>query len=94
MRCEYQFTSDHKGPVKSLAFSPLNQLLLCSAGVDRNICFYNVKEKVHVKKIRTDMVIAKVAFCHDGHTIAVGSDDGQIQVYDLRKSSQEVSKFC
>lgn len=78
----------------SLAFSPLNQLLLCSGGLDKQICFFNVKERVSVKNIKTDVTIAKVAFCQDGHTIAVGSDDGQLLVYDLRKSSTEVSKYA
>ena len=35
MRVDYHFTNTHKGSVKSLAFSPLNKLLLCSVGVDR-----------------------------------------------------------
>lgn len=89
MRVDYHFTNSHKGSVKSLAFSPLNKLLLCSVGVDRQICFYDMNEKVIVKKIKTETSLSKVAFCSDGHTIAIGSDqeDGLVLVYDLRKSS-------
>ena len=74
MRADYHFTNTHKGSVKSLAFSPLNRLLLCSAGVDRSVSFYDLNEKVTVKKIKTDISISKVAFCSDGYTIAVASD--------------------
>jgi len=74
MRADHHFTNSHKGSVKSLAFSPLNRLLLCSAGSDGSVCFYDMNEKVLVKKIKTDIHLSKVAFCSDGHTIAIGSD--------------------
>jgi hypothetical protein len=35
MKADYHFKDAHKGPVKSLTFSPLNKLLLCSAGADK-----------------------------------------------------------
>ena len=55
-----------------------------------------MNEKVSIKKIKTDISISKVSFCHDGHTIAVGSDseDGIILIYDLRKSASEVFRYC
>jgi WD40 repeat protein len=94
LKVDHAFIGTHHGKVKGVAFSPLNKLLLCSAGDDGNICFYDMNEKVQIKTIRTDLGIASVAFCNDGHTIAVGSQDGQLAIYDLRKSANEVDKYC
>ena len=48
-----------------------------------------------MKRIRAEFPFQSVAFCTDGHTIAVGaSNSGAILIYDLRKSSKEVYKLC
>ena len=36
-----RFQEAHKGPVRCLAFSPVNHLLLCSAGRDSQVVFYD-----------------------------------------------------
>lgn len=98
MKVEHHFTNMHKASVKSLAFSPVNRLLICSASPDKHICFYDMNDKVVVKKIRTDFSLSKVDFCADGHTVACSGVSAQgesvLLVYDLRKSSQEISKQC
>ncbi len=73
LKVDHAFIGSHTGRVRGVAFSPLNKLLLCSAGDDGHVCFYDMNEKVQVKKIRTELGITSVAFCNDGHTIAVGS---------------------
>lgn len=89
------FTIGHKSSVRGLAFSPLNKLLLCSIGLDKNVVFYDINDKVIVKRIKTETPLRSVSFCSDGHTIAIGTNDyGAILIYDLRKSSKEVAKVC
>ena len=39
------FASDHKGPATGLSFSPMNDMLLCSVGLDKRIVFYDVQQK-------------------------------------------------
>jgi len=63
----------HSGYVKGLSFSPLNKLLMCSVGLDRQIIFYDIHEKLIVKKIVAPFPIKSVNFSSDGHTLAVGS---------------------
>jgi len=70
MKVDHHFTNMHKASVKSLTFSPVNRLLLCSASPDKSICFYDMNDKVLVKKIRTDLPLSKVDFCADGFTVA------------------------
>jgi len=91
MKVDHHFTNMHKASVKSLTFSPVNRLLLCSASPDKSICFYDMNDKVLVKKIRTDLPLSKVDFCADGFTVACSGQSPQgeniILIYDLRKSS-------
>ena len=64
-------------------------------GLDKNIIFYDINEKIIVKRIRADVPFQSVSFSTDGHTIAIGANGmGAIMVYDLRKSSKEVYKYC
>lgn len=73
----------------------MNKLLLCSIGLDKNVVFYDINDKVIVKRIKTETPLQSVSFCADGHTIAIGANNyGAILVYDLRKSSKEVAKIC
>ena len=39
------FASDHKAPATGLSFSPMNDMLLCSVGLDKRIVFYDVQGK-------------------------------------------------
>jgi WD40 repeat protein len=64
-------------------------------GHDKNVVFYDINDKVIVKRIKTETPLQSVSFCADGHTIAIGASNfGAILVYDLRKSSKEVAKIC
>jgi WD40 repeat protein len=68
---------------------------MCSIGLDKNIVFYDINDKIIVKRIKTETPLQSVAFCTDGHTIAIGASNyGAILIYDLRKSSKEVAKVC
>ena len=39
-----QFT-EHKAPATGISFSPVNEMLLCSTGLDKKILFYDVVGK-------------------------------------------------
>ena len=39
------FSSDHKAPATGLSFSPVNDMLLASVGLDKKIVFYDVQGK-------------------------------------------------
>jgi len=55
MKADHHFANFHKASVKGLTFSTVNRLLLCSASSDKYLCFYDMNEKVLVKKIRTEI---------------------------------------
>jgi WD40 repeat protein len=42
----------HTGAVTSLTFSPVNELLLCSAGSDAQIVFYDINQSKSIKALK------------------------------------------
>lgn len=85
------FASDHKAPATGLSFSPMNDMLLCSVGLDKRIVFYDVQGRKSVKVMTAESPLTSVDFMSDGATLAVGSTRGKIYIYDLRSGSTPVS---
>lgn len=85
------FTSDHKAPATGLSFSPMNDMLLCSVGLDKRIVFYDVQGRKSVKVMTAESPLTSVDFMSDGATLAVGSTRGKIYIYDLRSGSTPVN---
>ena len=81
--------SAHNNVCTGIAFSPVNNLLLCSSGLDSRIFFYDIVEGKQVKKIEVGAPLAAISFCADGHTIGVGTEQtGQVIIYDLKDSKR------
>jgi len=81
--------SAHVNECTGIAFSPVNNLLLCSAGLDSRIFFYDVVDGKQVKKIEVGAPLSAISFCGDGHTIGVGTQQsGQVIIYDLKDSKR------
>lgn len=75
--------------MRSIAFSPLNKLLLSSTGLDKHIVFYDITKNKKVSGITAPEPIQSIAFNSDGHTVAVGAcNSGNVYVYDLRNQSE------
>lgn len=79
--------NEHSETASCLSFSPLNDMLLCSTGLDKKMIFYDVCYKKIVKTITADAPLTSCEFMHDGTTVACGSVTGQICIYDLRHGS-------
>ena len=81
------FTGYHQGAATGICFSPINKLFLSSVSTDNRINFYDILAKKHIKAINTTSPLTSISFHTDGQTIAVGSTNGKISIYDLRYSS-------
>lgn len=79
--------SSHSGTCTGIIFSPTNELLMCSAGLDAKIQFFDVMEKKNVKTIEALESVTSLSFQDDGITIAAGSPSGNIYIYNLRDSN-------
>lgn len=78
------FLSSHNSPVTGLAFSAVNDMLMCTSGLDQRINFYDTQDKKLVKTIEADAPLTCISFCTDGHTLAGGTLYGTVLLYDLR----------
>ena len=76
--------TQHTGTITGLAFSPVNELLLCSAGLDCRALFYDVQAKKLVKSVTCEAPICSLDFMNDGFTLAAGTQTGKVLIYDLR----------
>jgi WD40 repeat protein len=82
---KHKFTS-HSLACTAIAFSPVNNLLMCSVGLDCRVIFYDIHEHREVKTINAATATASLSFCSDGHTIAIGSEtNGTVTIYDLKE---------
>ncbi|KAL2093579.1 hypothetical protein ACEWY4_010891 [Coilia grayii] len=83
----HTFESAHKGPASALAFSPANDLLFVSVGLDKKIICYDTSSKIVVRNVKLDSPLTAIEFFPDGTSLVVGSTQGQIYQYDLRNLS-------
>ncbi|KAF9183768.1 Protein nedd1 [Haplosporangium sp. Z 767] len=87
----HSFTATHEVPISSMAFSPFNRYLICTAGLDKRYALYDVEQKKVVKNKLTDHALTSVTFKNDGISMAFGTEDGKVLLYDLRSTSRPIS---
>ncbi|XP_072257286.1 protein NEDD1 isoform X2 [Pyxicephalus adspersus] len=80
----HMFESAHKAPASGICFSPVNDLLLVTIGLDKRIICYDVSSKILLQTVVVESPLTAVDFMPDGATLAVGSSRGKIYLYDLR----------
>ncbi|XP_072025413.1 protein NEDD1-like [Amphiura filiformis] len=83
----HTFKDAHKASATSLSFSPVNDMLLTSVGLDKRIVCYDVVGKNAIKTISVESPLTCIAFMHDGATLAAGSTRGKVYMFDLRMGS-------
>lgn len=74
----------HQGPCMDIAFSPVNEMLLVSAGLDRTVRCYDVMQACCVRSLETPHPLLSVSLGRDGHSLAAGASNGKVLLYDLR----------
>nr|XP_060162292.1 protein NEDD1 isoform X2 [Globicephala melas] len=80
----HNFDSTHKAPGSGICFSPVNELLFVTIGLDKRIILYDTSSKKLVKTLVADAPLTAVDFMPDGATLAIGASRGKIYQYDLR----------
>jgi len=77
----------HGGTVRTVAYSPVNALLVASAGAGNTVKLWNLhNDTVTTLRGHTD-IVNSVAFSPDGQLLASGSDDYTIKVWEVRQHS-------
>ncbi|XP_057878406.1 protein NEDD1 isoform X2 [Melospiza georgiana] len=86
----HNFENPHKAPASEICFSPVNELLFVTVGLDKRIIFYDTLGKKLLKTIVADFPLTTVDFMPDGTTLAIGCSRGMICQYDLRQLTSPV----
>jgi len=79
--------NDHLAPCTSFAFSPVNDSLAASCGLDKKLICHDTKSRKSVFNLVLEQPCTAVDFDMDGTTVAVGTSRGRVVVYDLRNTS-------
>eukprot|EP00095_Tigriopus_kingsejongensis_P012678 maker-scaffold22_size673200-snap-gene-3.21 protein:Tk12678 transcript:maker-scaffold22_size673200-snap-gene-3.21-mRNA-1 annotation:"mgc81767 protein" len=75
---------EHSAPCTGLASFPYNDILLLSSGLDKKCIGYDVKSGETCTTLKTDYPLTSVAALLSGNTIALGTSNGKVLIYDLR----------
>lgn len=89
----HNFPAVHSGPSTQLAFSPYNNMLVATVGIDRKLVLYDTVGKRIVQDCEADQPLMSVSVHHNGHSLFVGSTLGNIYKYDMRKFGHVVDKI-
>lgn len=76
--------NEHKAPATGLAFSPVNEVLVMSSGLDKRCVCYDTLTKKPASTIWTSQPLTSVDFALDGTNLALGTSKGLVYMYDLR----------
>ncbi|XP_072519324.1 protein NEDD1 [Salminus brasiliensis] len=86
----HTFEGAHKAPASGLTFSPANDLLFITVGLDKKIVCYDTASKIIFRSKQVESPLTAVDFTPDGAGLVVGSTQGRIYMYDLRNLSAPV----
>ena len=87
----HSFNTTHEGSISGMAFSPFNRYLICTTGMDKSYALYDVEKKNVVKTTVTDYALTSVSFKNDGISMAFGTAEGKVLLYDLRSASKPIT---
>lgn len=76
--------SEHCAPCTGIAFSPVNEALALSCGLDKKLICHDTKAKKCVLSLSLESPLTAVDFDIDGVTMAAGTSRGKVLIYDLR----------
>jgi len=83
----------HCAPVTAITFSPINDTLALSVGLDKKLVCCDTKTKKLIMSIQCENPLTAADFDLDGVSMAVGTSRGKVLVYDLRSPKTPIKTF-
>ncbi|XVE69269.1 hypothetical protein DITRI_Ditri09bG0138600 [Diplodiscus trichospermus] len=96
----------HSAPTAGISFSPSNDKIIASVGLDKKLYTYDSGSRRPSAFISHEAPFSSLAFRDDGWTLAAGTSNGRVVFYDIRgklqpftvlraySSSEAVSGLC
>jgi WD40 repeat protein len=82
------FTNIHTGSANDISYSPYNRMLMASAGQNGIICLYDLIQRKIITQISHSSSLTSVLLLKDGVTMLVGTNDGELLVYNMRNCKE------
>lgn len=83
----------HNAPVTATLFSPINASLIISAGLDRQVCVFDIESRQRVSHISVENNILSLDFLDESKYIVMGAQNGKLHIYDTRNLPDPVCSF-
>lgn len=81
----------HSAPISSVSFSPSNDKIIASVGLDMKLYTFDSGSKKPSSCIPYEAPFSSLAFTDDGLTLAAGTSTGQVVFYDVRGKPQPIT---
>ncbi|MCO5580874.1 hypothetical protein L7F22_034746 [Adiantum nelumboides] len=82
------WVKQHSAPTTGVAFSPCNDKMIISVGLDKKLYTFDPGMKKPVHCIPSEAPFSSVAFKDDGLILAAGTNSGRVVFYDVRGKPQ------
>ncbi|ONI24452.1 hypothetical protein PRUPE_2G241200 [Prunus persica] len=96
----------HSAPTAGISFSPSNDKMIATVGLDKKLYTYDSGSRRHSSCISYEAPFSSLAFRDDGWVLAAGTSSGRVVFYDVRgkpepftvlraySSSEAVTSLC
>ncbi|KAH6827213.1 Transducin/WD40 repeat-like superfamily protein [Perilla frutescens var. hirtella] len=81
----------HSAPTSAVSFSPSNDKIIASVGLDMKLYTFDSGSKKPSSCIPYEAPFSSLAFTDDGLTLAAGTSTGQVVFYDVRGKPQPIT---
>ncbi|KAK1353498.1 hypothetical protein POM88_051863 [Heracleum sosnowskyi] len=78
----------HSAPTAGVSFSPTNDKVIASIGLDKKLYTLDSGSRRHVSCIPCEAPFSSLAFRDDGNILAAGTSSGRVVFYDVRGNPQ------
>ncbi|KAM7269925.1 hypothetical protein ACFE04_029139 [Oxalis oulophora] len=78
----------HSAPTAGISFSPANDKIIASVGLDKKLYTYDSGSRRHAFFISYEAPFSSLAFRDDGWVLAAGTSNGRVVFYDVRGKPQ------
>lgn len=87
------FSQTHTSPISGIAFGKHDNDVLVSVGEDNKFCIHDLNTRECIFRSSTQHPLSAVDVSSDGTTLAIGSQEGIIYIYDMRNFLQPIIQW-
>ncbi|KAJ6909684.1 hypothetical protein NC652_020612 [Populus alba x Populus x berolinensis] len=82
------WSKQHSAPTAGISFSPSNDKIIASVGLDKKLYTYDSGSRRHTSLISYEAPFSSLSFRDDGWVLAAGTSSGRVVFYDVRGKPQ------